>query len=69
MSGPQVEVNGEPRQLPPGCTVAKLVELLGLGGKRVAVELNQDILPRSAHAERVLADGDRPEVIHAIGGG
>lgn len=69
MSGPQVEVNGEPRQLAPGCTVAELVELLGLGDKRVAVELNEDILPRSAHSARVLADGDRLEVIHAIGGG
>ena len=49
--------------------VAQLVAELGLAGKRLAVELNRDIVPRGEHATRTLQDGDRIEIIHAIGGG
>lgn len=45
------------------------IDALGLGGRRIAVELNEDILPRSQHGETRLADGDRIEIVHAIGGG
>jgi sulfur carrier protein len=49
--------------------VADLIDQLSLTGKRLAVEVNEDIVPRSQHAERRLNDGDRVEVVHAIGGG
>ena len=52
-----------------GLTVAQLVAQLGLTGKRLAVEVNRDIVPRGEHATRMLRDGDRVEIIHAIGGG
>jgi len=65
----QVNVNGDAMQLPDGATVSILIEYLALSGKRLAVEVNEDIVPRSRHAEFQLNDGDRVEVVHAIGGG
>jgi sulfur carrier protein len=65
----QVQVNGEAMDLPEGATVAALVESMTLAGKRLAVEVNEDIVPRSQHARFALSNGDRVEVVHAIGGG
>lgn len=65
----QVEVNGDAMELPAGATVLTLVESMALAGKRLAVEVNEDIVPRSQHGEFVLSEGDRVEVVHAIGGG
>ncbi|PHQ25355.1 thiamine biosynthesis protein ThiS [Marinobacter guineae] len=65
----QVEVNGNAMELPAGATIATLIEQLALAGKRLAVEVNEDIVPRSQHLEFTLSDGDRVEVVHAIGGG
>ncbi len=65
----RIQVNGEACELPDGQTVADLIERLGLSGRRLAVELNLDIVPRSQHAGTALRDGDRVEVVHAIGGG
>ncbi len=65
----RVQVNGESREFPPGTTVARLVAELKLSGQRIAVEVNEELVPRSAHGERLLEDGDRVEVVHAIGGG
>ena len=65
----RIQLNGEPFELHAGQTVAKLLERLDLTGKRVAVELNQDIVPRSQHAATALSEGDQVEVVHAIGGG
>ena len=62
-------VNGESRAVPEGCTVASLVELLGLAGRRVAVAINRDVVPRSAFESRRLASGDRIEILEAVGGG
>ncbi|WP_448508065.1 sulfur carrier protein ThiS [Immundisolibacter sp.] len=62
-------VNGQPHAADDGLTVAQLVAQLGLTGKRLAVEVNRDIVPRGEHATRSLRDGDRVEIIHAIGGG
>ena len=62
-------MNGQPRTADDGLTVAQLVAELGLAGKRLAVEVNRDIVPRGEHATRMLHDGDRIEIIHAIGGG
>lgn len=64
-----VEVNGEPREVPDGASVAELLALLGLAAPKVAVERNLEIVPRSAWAATRLAAGDRLEVVHFIGGG
>jgi len=62
-------VNGAPRELPAGCSAALLLEQLGLTGKRLALEVNAEIVPRSRYAVYLLNEGDRVEVVHAIGGG
>lgn len=65
----RIQLNGESFELPDGQTVADLLVRLDLTGRRVAVELNLDIVPRSQHSETVLREGDTLEVVHAIGGG
>jgi sulfur carrier protein len=65
----QICLNGEPHTLLTGLTAADLVEQLGLSGRRIAVEINEEIVPRSQHADTRLAEGDQVEVVHAIGGG
>ncbi|MGQ4877768.1 sulfur carrier protein ThiS [Billgrantia sp. LNSP4103-1] len=65
----QIQLNGEPRDLTEGLTVAQLVDSLGLAGRRIAVERNEEIVPRSEHDATRLVDGDRIEIVHAIGGG
>jgi len=62
-------VNGEPRQFDPPLRVAELVDRLGLTGKRIAVELNGEIVPKSQYDDTPLADGDRLEIVVAVGGG
>ena len=65
----QIELNGERRMLAAPTTVAALLEREGLAQRRVAVEVNREIVPRSAHATRALCDGDRVEIVRALGGG
>ena len=65
----RIQLNGEHFELPDGETVAALLARRELTGRRVAVELNLDIVPRSQHAQTVLKEGDQVEVVHAIGGG
>ena len=65
----QVIVNGTPQPLPDGSTVAQLLERMALAGKRVAVERNGEIVPKSLHPQVPLADGDRLEIVVAVGGG
>lgn len=65
----QVIVNGSAQPLPPGTTVAQLLERMALVGKRVAVERNGEIVPKSLHPQVPLADGDRLEIVVAVGGG
>ncbi|MGY0620355.1 sulfur carrier protein ThiS [Lysobacter sp. A378] len=62
-------LNGEPRELAAPTTLARLLQDEGLAERRVAVEINGQIVPRSQHDERALADGDRIEIVHALGGG
>lgn len=64
-----VTVNGDPLEVDEGCTLHALLQSLDLGGRRVAVELNEEIVPRSVHAETRLGAGDRLEIVQAIGGG
>lgn len=65
----KVFVNGEPRDIAAGTTVAALLATMDLAGRRVAVEVNEDIVPKSRHAQAELRDNDRIEIVHAIGGG
>jgi len=65
----QILVNDEPRELPANATVADLVATLGLGPRRVAIEVNRAVVPRATYAETPLHDGDAVEVIHFVGGG
>lgn len=65
----EVVVNGGPRRVPAGLSVAGLLAELGLAGKPVAVERNREVVPRAAHASTVLAAGDRVELVTFVGGG
>ena len=67
----RVFVNGEPRELPQGFTVAALVDAAGgaPGGQGVAVAVNAEVIPRSAWHETPLSDGERIEILAAIQGG
>jgi sulfur carrier protein len=65
----QIFVNGEPKDVEPGTTIAALVASLGLGAGPVAVERNRDVVPRAEHATTTLAEDDRLEVVHFVGGG
>jgi sulfur carrier protein len=62
-------INGEPRRFETDLTVAQLIERLELAGKRVALERNGEIVPRSSFASAHLAEGDRLEIVVAVGGG
>ena len=65
----KIVVNGQERALASPATVAALLDELGMADRRVAVEVNQEIVPRSRHGEFRLQDRDRVEVVVAIGGG
>lgn len=65
----EITVNGEPRSVAAGTTVAALVESLGASGKRIAVELDGSVIPRSTHSTAELPAGAKVEIVHAIGGG
>lgn len=64
-----ITLNGEPRRLPAGTSIAEMLLRIGLDPARVAVERNRDIVPRSTLADVALADGDVLEIVHFVGGG
>ena len=64
-----ITINGETRRFPETLTVAGLTDALGLTGKRIAVEKNGEIVPKSQHATTALASGDQLEIVVAVGGG
>ena len=64
-----ITLNGEPRGVAPGTSIAALVGQIGLDPARVAVERNREIVPRSTLADFPLADGDVLEIVHFVGGG
>lgn len=64
-----ISVNGEERTIAPGCTVERLLVLLDVGGGRVAVAINRDVVPRSRYANHEISPGDRVEILEAVGGG
>ena len=65
----ELSINGDSRRFPAPLTLAQLIEVLELTGKRIAIEKNGEIVPRSLHANTSLASGDRLEIVVAVGGG
>ncbi len=65
----QITLNGDPKTLEDGLTILGLLQELGYQERRLAVECNGDIIPRSQHASTVLHDGDTVEIVMAVGGG
>jgi sulfur carrier protein len=65
----KITVNGENKQVTDGYTAAELVEAMGLTGKRIAMEVNLEIVPRSTYLEYTFNAGDKIEIVHAVGGG
>lgn len=64
-----IQLNGDRHEVETGSTLATLIDSLDLSGKRIAVEINEELVPRSEHDTHVLAEGDRVEIVQAIGGG
>jgi sulfur carrier protein len=64
-----IVLNGEQRGVDEALTLRGLIDRLKLNGQRLAVEVNEEVVPRSQHFEYRLHDGDRVEIVHAIGGG
>ena len=65
----QISVNGITEDYEPPLAVLDLLQSMALAGKKVAVERNGEIVPRGAHASTLLVDGDRLEIVVAVGGG
>jgi len=65
----KLQINGQEREFPSPLSLAALVDSLGMKAGRVAVELNRDIIPREQWATTNLAEGDRLEIVHFVGGG
>jgi len=65
----EVIVNGAPRRLESSMPVSALIETMSLAGKKLAVERNGEIVPKSAHGSTLVTDGDQLEIVVAVGGG
>jgi len=65
----EILLNGQPQQVRDDIRLTELVESLGLTGRRLAIEVNLEVVPRSTYPNHCLCPGDRVEVVHAIGGG
>lgn len=65
----RITINGQSRSVAEALTLGQLVAELDLAGKRIAVERNGEVVPKSRHAETMVSDGDRFEIIVAVGGG
>lgn len=65
----KISLNGIEQRIEPSTSVAALLAESGYAERRVAVEINHEIVPKSAHAQRLLRDGDNVEIVHALGGG
>jgi len=65
----KILLNGEPREIEEGSSVSDLLAASHLAERKVAVEINREIVPKSLHAHRILLDGDQVEIVHAMGGG
>ncbi|MEW8029826.1 MAG: sulfur carrier protein ThiS [Candidatus Thiodiazotropha sp.] len=65
----QIYLNGVEKQIPDAYNMAKLIEFLDLSGQRIAVEVNEELVPRSTFNQHLLKEHDRVEIIQAVGGG
>jgi sulfur carrier protein len=65
----RIQLNGQDHELAGATTLALLVERLGLDPRKVAIERNLEIVPRSTYADTALCDGDRLEIVNFVGGG
>ena len=65
----EIIVNGEPKTVPDGYTAEQLVQSMALTGRRIAMEVNQEIVPRSTYPQHIFQSGDAIEIVHAVGGG
>ncbi len=65
----ELTVNGQPESLATGSTMSALLTHLSFTNRRIAIEVNQEIVPRSNYGRFQLHEGDRVEIVHAIGGG
>ena len=65
----KIVVNGEQRDVSEGLTAEQLVAEMDITGKRIAMEVNLEIVPRSTYAEHIFNAGDKVEIVHAVGGG
>jgi len=65
----KISINGEPREIETGTTVARLINELEMQPRYLAVERNFELVPRTRHAECVLEDGDKLEIVTLVGGG
>ncbi len=68
-TGHHISVNGDPHEVPEGCTLERLLAILDMRDRRVAVAINRGIVPRARYETVVIEDGDRVEVLEAVGGG
>ena len=64
-----IRVNGDEREIATGATLADLVSALALTGRKIAIAVNRDVVPRAGYAARALQPGDRVEILEAVGGG
>ena len=65
----EVLVNGERRTMREGTTISDLLADLRIGGRRIAVEINRDVLPAGEYVHRAIREGDQIEIVHFVGGG
>lgn len=65
----QIQLNGNSQKITAGLTLKQLIEIQGLAEKRLAAEVNQEIITKAEHQNTVLKEGDIIEIVHAIGGG
>jgi len=68
-AGPTITVNGDPFPVATGTTVLAVVESLGLAARPIAVEVNEQVVPRARLGDRMLEEGDRLEIVTLVGGG
>jgi sulfur carrier protein len=64
-----ITLNGETHEIADRLSVAELLETLAVSNRRVAVEVNEEVVPRADYAARRIASGDRVEIVHFVGGG
>lgn len=64
-----ITLNGDRREFPDSLSASQLLDGLGLTGKRLALEVNREIVPRSTFDSHIIQPGDHIEIVHAIGGG